>query len=497
MGALGKGQLSTSVRYIKSGSEVPKLRLTQLLGQKSQGLDVRGVIKTTVALAVFLILLFAPLPGNLSQEGQRVLAVVGLAVAIWITDLLSPALTGILAIVLLVVLGGVSDIDKAVSGFGSPVAYFLIGILGLGLGVTKSGLAERVASMLIGWAKGNPSLLFLQMLVSFIPMTLLLPSATTRNAIQIPIYDRVLEQWQVPFEHPFGRAVTQGLGSLNRLASTALLTGGTSPVVAAALVGDLNWSRWFVLLGVPFYTLLAIGGIALFLWYRKGFSITAATIEKPVSKPWTGPEKRATAIALLTAGLWFSDSWHGLHPAVPALTALVLLVTPRIGVLTWMEFERGMNWATFIVLATSLSLANAMVASGVARWLADGINVLANPVSQSPVAVLASLMLACGVIRLFIPSIVGYLAFTIPVAASLAEVLGYNPLVFGLAVLIVGDSTVFYPAAGTSGVMVYAKGNVSGPEIFRLALLMMVTAFVVILVVALPWWSLVGEPLVR
>ncbi|SVD93399.1 uncharacterized protein METZ01_LOCUS446253, partial [marine metagenome] len=51
--------------------------------------------------------------------------------------------------------------------------------------------------------------------------------------------------------------------------------------------------------------------------------------------------------------------------------------------------------------------------------------------------------------------------------------------------------------AGTSGVMVYAKGNVSGPEIFRLALLMMVTAFVVILVVALPWWSLVGEPLVR
>ncbi|MQF82607.1 hypothetical protein FIM02_00380 [SAR202 cluster bacterium AD-802-E10_MRT_200m] len=473
------------------------VRCAPFLEKISQDLDARAAGKAMVVLVVFLILLFAPLPENLSWEGQRVLAVVGLAVTIWITDLLSPAQTGILAIVLLVLFGGVSDIDTAVSGFGSPVAYFLIGILGLGIGVTKSGLAERVASMLIGWAKGNPTLLFIQMLVSFIPITVILPSATTRNAIQIPVYDRILEEWQVAFTHPFGRAVTQGLGSLNRLASTALLAGGTSPVVAAALVGDMNWSRWFVFLGVPFYTLLAIGGVALFLWYRKGFNITPGRLFEPVSKPWTGPEKRATAIALLTAGLWFTDSWHGLHPAVPALTALVLLLTPRIGVLTWTEFERGMDWGAFIVLATSLSLANAMVASGVAHWLADGINLLANPVSQSPIAVLVSLMLVCGIIRLFIPSIVGYLAFTIPVAMSLAEVLGYNPLIFGLAALIVGDSAVFYPAAGTSAVLVYAKGNVSGPEIFRFAGFMMLASFVVILMIALPWWSLVGEPLVK
>ena len=80
---------------------------------------------------------------------------------------------------------------------------------------------------------------------------------------------------------------------------------------------------------------------------------------------------------------------------------------------------------------------------------------------------------------------------------SLAEVLGYNPLIFGLAALIVGDSAVFYPAAGTSAVLVYAKGNVSGPEIFRFAGFMMLASFVVILMIALPWWSLVGEPLVK
>lgn len=458
--------------------------------------DTGAVVKTGVALAVFGVLLLAPLPGDLSPQGQRVLAVVGLAVAMWVTELLSPPLTGMLAIVLLVLAGGVDGVEGGISGFASPVAYFLIGILALGMGVSKSGLAERMASRLTAWANRSPRLLFWQMTISFVPMTLLLPSATTRNAVQFPVYQRVLDRWGIAHTHPFARALTQGLGSLNRLASTALLTGGTSPVVASALVGGMSWSRWFVMLGVPFYSLLLIGALALFLWYRKGFAVKPAAQSVEPSKPWTWTEVRGTAIALLTAGLWFSDSLHGLHPAVPALIALVLLVTPKIGVLSWGEFEKGMSWATFVVLATSLSLANAMVDSGVARWLADGINAAAGPVAESPIGVLLALMTVCAVIRLFIPSIVGYLAFVIPVATSLAQVLGFNPLPFGLAVLIVGDAMVFYPAAGTSGVLVYGRGNVSGPEIFRLALLMMAAAFVVVALVAVPWWSLMGEPLV-
>ena len=51
-------------------------------------------------------------------------------------------------------------------------------------------------------------------------------------------------------------------------------------------------------------------------------------------------EIRAGAIALLTALLWFTDFAHGLHPAVPALIALALILTPGIGILSWQEFER-------------------------------------------------------------------------------------------------------------------------------------------------------------
>jgi anion transporter len=449
-----------------------------------------------ITVAVFLVLLVIPLPGDLPVQGQRVLAVMGLAVTLWITVLLPPPLTGLLAVVLLVLVGGVDDIDQALVGFSKPVAYFLLGILTLGLGVSKSGLAERVAGKLTRWARGSPRLLFWQMVLSFVPMTLLLPSATTRSAIQVPIYNGVLDRWGVRPTHPFGRVITLALGSLNRLASTALLTGGIAPVTAAGLIGGMSWTHWFAMLSVPYYALLIGGGTALYIWYRSAFRIAIPETPAVEDSPWSGAEFRAAGIAGMTALLWFTDSIHHLHPAVPVLIALVLLVSPKIGVLSWTEFEQGVSWATFFVLATSVSLAVAMVESGVADWLARGLDVVVAPVSGSPIGVVMALMVAAAGIRMFIPNIVAFLAMVVPVAMSLAVVQGINPVVCGLAVLIAGDATVFYPAAGTSGVLVYGRGNVGGGEIFRLALLMAALAFVVVIGVALPWWSLVGEPLV-
>ncbi len=451
----------------------------------------------SVALGVFLALLFVPLPGGLPYQGQRVLAVVGLAVVLWITAVVAAAVRRLLAVVLLGVVGGVDDIEVALSGFASPVPYFLIGILALGLGVHRSGLAERGARLLLAWVGGSPRRLFSQMVLAFVPMSFLLPSATTRNAILVHVYDRVLDQWEVPHRSPLRKATAVALGSLNRLASTALLTGGTAPVAAAALLGGMGWGRWFLLLGLPYYLLLLAGGAALFLWYRRGFHDTMPAISVGESVPWTGMEVRAAAIAGLTALLWFTDSWHHLHPAVPALLAMVLLLTPGIGFLTWSDFDRDAGWASFIIMGTSLSLANAMVESGVAQWLADGIELVVSPVSGSPVAVVMAMMVASTVIRMVIPNIVGYLALVIPVAMSLAGILGLTPLGCGLAVSSVADPTPFYPAAGPAAVIVYDRGATTGGEIFRFGLLMNLLSYALIAAVALPWWSLVGEPLVR
>ena len=86
-------------------------------------------------------------------------------------------------------------------------------------------------------AAGSPRLLYVQMLFSFAALTFALPSASTRGAIMVHVYEQVLEHWNIPQEHPFYKATMMAMGSLNRLGSTALLAGGITPVVASGSVG--------------------------------------------------------------------------------------------------------------------------------------------------------------------------------------------------------------------------------------------------------------------
>ena len=467
----------------------------RLLGESFQPLTVA---KLAAGIALFLVVLLMPRPEGLTPEGQRALAVMVLAVVFWATEALPISVTGLAGVVLLIVLGAVPGPVEGLYGFSQPVSYFLIGILTIGLAVQRSGLAERVAVFLIRGAGGKPGLLYVQMLFSFALLTFALPSASTRGAIMVHIYAQVMERWGVPREHKYYKALMLALGSMNRLGSTALLAGGITPVVASALLGDFSWSGWFILMAVPFYANLAVGGVLLFLMYRGGFRLDVSRANMQLD---TGPvrevEYRAGVIVLATALLWFTDFAHGMHPAVPALIALVLILLPRVGLLTWQDFERNLGWTNFFVIATSLSLAHTLVVTGAAGWFSETLVGGATQVQDWPMLVLLGLSICAAVVRLLMPNIAGYLSFVIPVAMASGESLGLNPLVCGMAVVVVGDSLVYYSAAGTASVFIFLQANIRNPEIFRWALVMTVVSIAVLFLVAVPYWSLLGESLTR
>jgi di/tricarboxylate transporter len=114
---------------------------------------------------------------------------------------------------------------------------------------------------------------------------------------------------------------------------------------------------------------------------------------------------------------------------------------------------------------------------------------------DSPVLVIATLLVAAVPVRLLIPNITGFLATTIPIAMSIGTATAVNPMICGLAVMIAGDAVLYYPAQSASSLAVYERGYLSAPEIFRFGIWMTLIAFLVVLVIALPYWSLVGESL--
>jgi anion transporter len=475
-----------------------RINLLDSLHPMTWPLDWRLALKVTVALVIFLALLLAPMPESLSRQGQIALAIMALAVVLWITEVIPIAVTGLVCMLLLALLGAVPGIGSALYGFSQPVAYFLLGILTLGLAVQRSGLAERMAIYLIRGAGGSPGMLYAQMLFSFAALTFALPSASTRGAIMVHVYEQVMQRWNVLRTHPFNQAVMLAMGSLNRLGSTALLAGGITPVVASGLLGDFSWTRWFMLMSVPFYATLVLGGVIVFLQHRAGFRIEDLRDLSGITPGEIKPaEIKMAVITLATALLWFTDFAHGLHPAVPALIALAVILMPGIGMLSWREFESNTGWSNFFVIATSLSLANGLVSSGAAAWFSATLVSGLGALTGQPLLTLFTLAISFALVRLVVPNIAGYLALVIPVAMATAGALGINPLVAGMAVVVVGDSLVYYPAAGNSGVFIYQRAEIGAPIVFRFALAMTVVAIGVLFAVAVPYWGLVGQPLVR
>lgn len=461
---------------------------------------------TTSAFAICLpvaagiALMAVPTPAGLSIEGQRVLGVMVMAIGLWGTEALPSAVTAMVAILALVISGAVPGVREGLIGFADPVAYFLIGVLTMGLAVSRSGLAERVARLLVRRGRGKAGTLYLDLLLSFPLLTLILPSATTRTGILVHVYDQALEMSHVAPGAPLARAIMLALNSVNRLASTILLTGGITPVVAAGLIGQardpVTWTRWLVLMIAPYTALLALAAAAIYVWHHRGFAERLVLPPAAVPEPLTGAEIRTAIITAGAALMWLTDALHHWHPALPALIAWVCFLAPGLGVLSWREFEQGVGWANFFVIAASLSLAQALATSGASAWVAGHVAAVTRVWGHEPVLIVGILLGAAALIRLLIPNITGFLATTIPVAMSIGASTGLNPLVCALVVTIAGDAVLYYPAQSASSLVIYERGHLGAGEIFRFGLLMTALAALVVLAVALPYWHLVGEPLV-
>jgi anion transporter len=433
-----------------------------------------------------------------------VLAIAVLAIILWCSDAIPAAVTGLILVLGLVLTGGVPGFREALSGFAEPVAYFLVGVLTIGLAVQRSGLAERVARHFLQRSRGSARALYGHLLLAFPLLTLILPSATTRTGILVHVYEEALALAQVPRRHPLAGAIMLALSSINRLASTLLLTGGITPMVSAALIGKgmeergmgggIGWSRWLLLMSVPYLALLVVGALLIYGLQRRGFALALPPLPE-VKRPLDGRQWRVIAIAGGASLLWLTDALHHLNPAAAALLAWILLLMPRVGVLSWQEFERNIGWTSFFVLASSLSLASALVASGASAWLAQCIVQATPRLSDSAVGVIAVLLAAAVPVRLLIPNITGFLAITIPIAMSIGAAAGVNPVICALAVMIAGDAVLYYPAQSASSLVICERGYLTAPQIFRFGVWMTLAAFAVVLLVALPYWTAVGEPL--
>src|SRR5687768_8734697 len=130
--------------------------------------------------ALGLTLLLPPLFHGLSLSGQRALLVTLITIVLWTTRWLDSGATALLGVTLLGLTGATRSFREALQGFASPVPYFLVGVLALGVAVAKSGLAERVARHILHRARGRPLAMYVQLVLAMPVLTFILPSEIGR-----------------------------------------------------------------------------------------------------------------------------------------------------------------------------------------------------------------------------------------------------------------------------------------------------------------------------
>ena len=126
-----------------------------------------------VSLGVPIALWFAPIP--LDALSKHALAVASFMIIAWITEVLPHALTGLVGCYLFWVLK-VVNFETAFSGFADQTPWFLFGAGLIGMMATKSGLARRLAYLVMRRVGTSYSRLLLGLILSSLLLTFLVPS---------------------------------------------------------------------------------------------------------------------------------------------------------------------------------------------------------------------------------------------------------------------------------------------------------------------------------
>jgi anion transporter len=479
---------------------------------RGQRLVGRTGLSVAAALTAYAVARLAPPLAGLTDAGQAVLGTVLAGTILWIAEALPLGVTALIVLVLLAIAPG-QRLADALAGFTSDVTFFLVGAVAIGAAVEASGLAERAARFLGRRAAGSPTRLYWQMIAALPLLAFLLPSAITRNAILIPAYRDALETMGLARSGRVGRALMLALGMLNPLASSALLTGGITSITAATLLGGFSWARWFALMAPPYYVLIALGALYLRLMVGKlesaaahplpgacsgevdtGSPIRTCAKQNTPAKPLSAAEIKTLLVLGATSALWLSDAIHGLSPAVPALLAAIVLLSPKVGVLSWKTFEAKLSWGLILTVGASLSLARLMAATGAAGWLGQQVTGHLALLADTPLILIVALVLSVALVHLAITNLAACIALLLPVTATIAEAAGLNPVLCGLVVTIVVDAVILYPVQTAANLMAYESGYFAAADVRRLGLGMLAITGAVVLLV-LPYWAMLGMPL--
>ncbi|MDN5345347.1 MAG: solute carrier family 13 (sodium-dependent dicarboxylate transporter), er 2/3/5 [Clostridia bacterium] len=472
---------------------------TPLTSTLRQGVNWRNILILLLAAVPLGLVNYIPLPADLSYTGARAMAVLFIAVTLWITEIVHPAVTALFILALLPLMQ-IITFEKALAGFADTSIILLIAIYILSAAMLQSGLDRRLAFLLLNLSRGSIQLNLLLVAVTVMAFTFLIPTSTGRAALMAPICVGIVNAIGLKPGSNVGKAIFLMVSFTSLIFSNSIMTGSLSMVYATGLFQQIAGYTWTYL---SWMTVMLPGSlITIFLvWLMllkvfppelKGLDNGLKYIKEQLSLmgPLTAAEKKVAFLFLGMLAMWVTNFLHHLPVALPALLAATLSFFPGFNLHSWKEAVQKVDWGTVILFAGSLSLATGLTETGAMGWFAT--IAFGNMKTGSLAFLGLMVMLIAMVIRLGFNSVLAAATVILPMVLTLAMKLGLNPIWLGMIGAVASDLCMFLPTQSPSLLATYGMGFYSTRDTLKAGSLATLCLVTVTLIMAMFYWPLVG-----
>lgn len=397
----------------------------------------RGAIGFWVGIALIAGSLLVPEAAGLSREAIVSLGVLFGAVVMWFSGCMATGVVGVMASLLLLVLGAVPTFGEAFAGFVTPTTWFVLAVFCMTALMQRSTLGARLTRRFILWA-GDDSR---RLVLAIMAVTALCSAVMTDTgavalsmSFVLPLLDLVGAERG---RSNLGRCLLLGISF------GALIGGFTTPighslnVLAMGIVSSQTGEA------IPFLTWMAYGvpvALATIPLAWRGLvrtfppePLAGGDVEKVLAEgfsfgPLDGRDVKCLVLLMALPALWVIGNWVPLLDATTvALVGFLLLFVPGMRIVSWDDFEALASWNLVLFFGGVLSIGAALSSTGAAAWIAGLLlssGILGLPVPLA-VLIIGAVLVALATVFPISPS---WVVIFLPPLLSFAQAVGL-PLV--------------------------------------------------------------------
>jgi L-tartrate/succinate antiporter len=463
--------------------------------------------RVLIPLAVGAAIAIAPVPQGLAPHAWLYFALFVTVIGGIITEPISPAVLGMLGVVVAATLGLVRDMPAqsaqwALSGFGNTTVWLVFAGYMFTLGYTKTGLGKRIALHLVRLLGHRTLGLGYAVTLADLILAPVTASATARSGGTIyPIARQIPELYD---SHPddgtarrIGAYVLYTAMAASMVTSSMFITALAPNTLAVAVIrqtanASVSWLDWFIGFAPVGITLLAVTPWLIYKVYPPDIRIAPeaprwATQQLDSMGAMSHRERTLLVLVTFALAMWIGATGV-VDPAVSAMFVVLLMVL--CGVVSWDDvIGHAQAWNVLIWFAAMVTLAGGLVDTGFIQWLATSLS----PSFQrlGPSMAIVAVVGAYYFLHYFFASITAHSASMLPIFLAVALTIpAVSPKEWGLLLAyplgLMGILTTY--TAGYSPIY-YGSGYISRRAFWSLGLGFGAFFLIVYLAIAVPWLS--------